>query len=148
MNPPLRDKEDQEALLAGLVDGTIDMIATDHAPHSMEEKSKGLAHSLMGVVGLETAFPILYTQLVKPGIITLSKLIDLMSTAPRNRFGLGKGLEIGGPADICVWDLNASSTIDPNEFQTMGRATPFQGMQVSSRCKLTLLKGQIAWEEK
>ena len=125
MNPPLRSQRDEEALLEGLCDGTIDMIATDHAPHSAEEKGRGLADSLMGVVGLETAFPVLYTGLVKTGILPLEDLVWLMSGAPRKRFGLAQ------PDDeFCLWDLDKLYTIDPNTFQSKGRATPFAGQQV------------------
>lgn len=125
MNPPLRSQRDEEALLEGICDGTIDMIATDHAPHSPEEKAKGLKNSLMGVVGLETAFPVLYTGLVKTEIISLEDLVRLLSTAPRERFGLSEPEN-----EFCLWDLDALYTIDPNEFQSKGRATPFAGMQV------------------
>lgn len=125
MNPPLRSQRDEEALLEGICDGTIDMIATDHAPHSPEEKAKGLKDSPMGVVGLETAFPVLYTGLVKTEIISLEDLVRLLSTAPRERFGLSEPEN-----EFCLWDLDALYTIDPNEFQSKGRATPFAGMQV------------------
>ena len=114
MNPPLRSKEDREALIAGILDGTIDMIATDHAPHSAEEKAKGLEKSAFGVVGLETAFPILYTYLVKPGILTLDKLVELLCVNPRKRFGIGLGW------DFSVWDLEQSDTVDPGQFLSMG----------------------------
>ena len=140
MNPPLRDKEDREALLEGIVDGTIDMIATDHAPHSDEEKSRGLEKSLMGVVGLETAFPILYTYLVLPGVITLERLVGLMSINPRKRFGIP--LEEG---DFTVWDLKAEYRIDPEEFLSMGRATPFAGYPVKGRCVMTVHKGKTLY---
>lgn len=125
MNPPLRSQRDEEALLEGICDGTIDMIATDHAPHSPEEKAKGLKNSPMGVVGLETAFPVLYTGLVKTEIISLEDLVRLLSTAPRERFGLSEPEN-----EFCLWDLDTLYTIDPNEFQSKGRATPFAGMQV------------------
>lgn len=125
MNPPLRSQRDEEALLEGICDGTIDMIATDHAPHSPEEKAKGLKNSPMGVVGLETAFQVLYTGLVKTEIISLEDLVRLLSTAPRERFGLSEPEN-----EFCLWDLDALYTIDPNEFQSKGRATPFAGMQV------------------
>ena len=136
MNPPLRSSEDRAALIAGLQDGTIDMIATDHAPHSAEEKSKGLEKSLMGVVGLETAFPVLYTELVKKNVITLEKLVDLMSCSPRRRFG------IGGDTGFTVFDLEAKYTVDPNTFKTKGRATPFAGREVFGECVLTVYGGQ------
>lgn len=125
MNPPLRSQRDEEALLEGICDGTIDMIATDHAPHSPEEKAKGLKNSPMGVVGLETAFQVLYTGLVKTEIISLEDLVRLLSTAPRERFGLSEPEN-----EFCLWDLDTLYTIDPNEFQSKGRATPFAGMQV------------------
>lgn len=120
MNPPIRGEEDRQALLEGLLDGTVDMIATDHAPHSAEEKGRGLEKSLMGVVGLETAFPVLYTGLVKTGILPLETLVQRMSVAPRARFGLPQG------ADYSIWDLDASYSIDPAEFQTMGRPRPLR----------------------
>ena len=147
MNPPLRSKADQDALIAGILDGTIDMIATDHAPHSAEEKSKGLAKSMMGIVGLETAFPILYTNLVKKGVLTLNMLIDLMHTNPSKRFGIGTPLAVGMPANLTVYDLNETYTIDPAEFCSMGKSTPFTGWEVSGRCKLTMYKGIPVWEE-
>ena len=136
MNPPIRSEEDRQALIKGLQDGTIDMIATDHAPHSAEEKSKGLEKSLMGVVGLETAFPVLYTELVKKNVITLEKLVDLMSCSPRRRFG------IGGDTGFTVFDLEAKYTVDPNTFKTKGRATPFAGREVFGECVLTVYGGQ------
>ena len=141
MNPPIRGEEDRQALLAGLLDGTIDMIATDHAPHSAEEKSRGLEKSLMGVVGLETAFPVLYTGLVRPGLLPLEKLVDRMSAAPRARFGLP------GETDYSIWDLDASYPVDPAEFQSMGRATPFAGETVFGRCKATVVGGKLVWLE-
>ena len=139
MNPPLRTAEDREALLAGLLDGTIDMIATDHAPHSLEEKGKGLAGSAMGVVGLETAFPILYTHLVKTGKLTLEKLIECMTTAPRRRFGIPLG------DDYTVIDLDATYAVDPTTFQSKGRSTPFDGMEVSGKILLTVCDGKIVY---
>ena len=135
MNPPLRAREDREALLQGLCDGTIDMIATDHAPHSAEEKARGLEKSAFGIVGLETAFPLLYTCLVKKGVITLEKLIDLMAIAPRERFGLPF-------QGVTAWDLNRKYAIDPAEFASMGRATPFEGWQVCGECVFTEPGGQ------
>ena len=121
MNPPVRSKDDRDALIEGLIDGTIDMIATDHAPHSAEEKSKGLKGSAFGIVGLETAFPLLYTGFVKTGIISLEKLVQLMSENPRKRFG------IKTDPGTCTWDLNAEYPIDPSDFISMGKATPFKG---------------------
>ncbi len=148
MNPPLRSKADREALVEGIIDGTIDMIATDHAPHSAEEKSKGLEKSAMGVVGLETAFPVLYKYLVKPGVITLEKLIELMATAPAKRFGTGEGiLRDGGSADLCVFDLDREYEVNPESFVTMGRSTPFKGMLVQGKCILTIKKGKVIWTE-
>ena len=147
MNPPIRSEEDRRALLAGLLDGTVDMIATDHAPHSAEEKSKGLEKSLFGVVGLETAFPVLYTELVKTGVLTLDRLIDAMVTRPARRFGVGTpALKEGAPADLTVFDLNESYKIDPADFLSMGRATPFAGRTVFGKCMLTLCGGEIAWQ--
>ena len=140
MNPPLRDKEDREALVAGIVDGTIDMIATDHAPHSAEEKSKGLAGSAFGVVGIETAFPVLYTHLVKPGIITLERLIDLLSNNPRKRFGLPAG------EDFTVWNLSKEFTVDPEAFLSKGEATPFAGWKLNGECLLTVCDGKAVYK--
>ncbi|MBR2796797.1 MAG: dihydroorotase [Clostridia bacterium] len=146
MNPPVREKADREALLAGLADGTIDMIATDHAPHSAEEKSRGLAGSAMGIVGLETAFPLLYTNLVKKQkLIPLERLVDLMSTAPAKRFGLESGIHPGATANLALWDLDAEYTIDPADFLSMGRATPFAGWKVNGRCMETICRGKTAW---
>jgi Dihydroorotase and related cyclic amidohydrolases len=125
MNPPIRSEEDRQALLEGIADGTIDMIATDHAPHSHKEKSGGLALSLNGIVGLETAFPVLYTGLVKTGVIKLNRLIDLMHTNPSERFEIGGGIAAGNPADFTVFDLEAEYMVDPNDFVSMGRSTPF-----------------------
>ena len=148
MNPPIRSKEDREALIEGIKDGTIDMIATDHAPHSKEEKSKGLEGSLMGVVGLEVAFPALYTNLVKTGIITMEKLVELMNTNPRNIFNIGTKIAVGEKADLAVMDLEKNYNIDPEEFKTKGRSTPFEGMNVFGICKMTIVNGKIVWEDK
>ena len=139
MNPPLRSREDQKALLEGIQDGTIDMIATDHAPHSAEEKAKGLKDSAFGIVGLETAFPLLYTYLVKENVISLEKLIDLMVTNPRKRFG------IVDDDSYSVWDLNEEYVIDPKEFLSKGKATPFVGTKVSGRCFFTVCNGKIVY---
>ena len=147
MNPPIRSEEDRQALIAGILDGTVDMIATDHAPHSAEEKGRGLAHSLFGIVGLETAFPVLYTELVKPGVLTLEQLIDRMVTKPARRFGIGSALEEGAPADLTVFDLDASYTIQPEDFLSMGKSSPFGGRTVFGKCLLTLSGGEIAWQE-
>lgn len=147
MNPPIRSEEDRLALIEGIKDGTIDMIATDHAPHSLEEKSRGLEKSAMGIVGLETAFPVLYTKLVKNNIITLEKLIELMSVNPGKRFGLDSSIDIDKPANLAVWNLNAKYTIDPESFLTMGRATPFKDMEVYGQCMMTMVKGEIKWKQ-
>ena len=146
MNPPLRSAADRAALIEGLKDGTIDMIATDHAPHTAEEKSRGLRGSAMGVVGLETAFPVLYTELVLKGIISLEKLVDLMSTAPGRRFGIGGTLEVGQSADITAYDLRSAYTVDSSEFLSKGKATPFEGRRVYGRCRLTLSHGKVVWK--
>ena len=143
MNPPLRSREDREALAEALLDGTIDMIATDHAPHSAEEKSRGLAGSAFGIVGLECAFPVLYTGLVRTGILPLERLIDKMVYAPRARFGIP--LPEG---DRTEWDLEAKTTVNPEEFLSMGRATPFAGAEVYGRCLRTVHGGRTVWEEK
>ena len=147
MNPPLRAKADKEALIEGIIDGTIDMIATDHAPHSAEEKGRGLEKSLMGVVGIETAFPLLYTHFVKTGIIDMSRLIELMHTAPCKRFGFGGEIEIGAPADFTVFDLDEKYTINPDDFVSMGRSTPFEGFEVYGRCLMTVCGGKISWQK-
>ena len=142
MNPPLRSPEDREALVEGILDGTIDMIATDHAPHSAEEKSRGLEKSAMGVVGLETAFPVLYTGLVRPGILTLEKLTELLSVNPRKRFG------ITSDPGFCVWDLDASYAVDPSTFLSMGRSTPFAGDFVYGKNLMTIYGGTLVWQSK
>ena len=142
MNPPLRSKEDQEALIKGIQDGTIDMIATDHAPHSEEEKAKGLKKSAMGIVGLETAFPLLYTRLVKTGIISLKKLIELLNDNPRRRFGLKQ------EDSWCLWDLNDHYVIDEKDFLSKGKASPFKGMEVYGRCLKTVCEGRTVYEYK
>ena len=141
MNPPIRGEADRRALLEGILDGTIDMLATDHAPHSAEEKGRGLEKSVFGVVGLETAFPVMYTCLVKPGILTMERLMDLMVTNPRKRFGLPLG------TDFCIWDLNAEYEVDPEEFASMGRASTFTGWRVSGRCKATVCDGKLVYKE-
>lgn len=147
MNPPLRGREDRDALLRGVQDGTIEVIATDHAPHSDEEKSRGLAGSAMGVVGLETAFAVLHTALVRKGLLSLERLTALMSDNPRRLFGLGGGIEPGEPADLAAFDLRRRWTVDPSEFASKGHATPFAGMEVEGRCVLTLVDGQVAYNE-
>ena len=141
MNPPLRSKDDRLALTEGIIDGTIDMIATDHAPHSDEEKSRGLEKSAFGVVGLETAFAAMYTHLVKPGVITMERLMELLVENPRKRFQIPLGL------DFSVWDLSQEYTVDPTEFVSMGKATPFAGMKLFGRCLLTVCDGNIVWQE-
>ena len=142
MNPPLRDRSDREALIAGIQDGTIDMIATDHAPHSEEEKSKGLDGSSFGIVGLETAFPLLYTYLVKENIISLEKLLQLLVTNPRKRF------RIPMTTDFSIWDMRQSYLIDPEEFQSQGKSTPFAGWKVWGKCMATVCDGKLVWLEK
>ena len=141
MNPPIRSEADRKALLEGVLDGTIDMIATDHAPHSAEEKSKGLAGSAFGVVGIETAFPVLYTHLVKPGILTLQKLMDLLAFNPRKRFNIPLG------DDYTVWNLEKEVTVNPDDFLSMGKATPFAGWKLLGECVLTICDGKIVYEK-
>lgn len=146
MNPPLRSAQDREALVEGLLDGTIDMIATDHAPHSREEKAGGLRRSLMGVVGLETAFPILYQGLVKAGRLPLERLLHLMCDAPRLRFRLPGGIEEGQSADLAVWDLKEEWVVEPDKFHSLGRATPFAGQRAAGRCVETVVGGKSVWK--
>lgn len=140
MNPPLRSLEDKKALIEGIKDGTIDMIATDHAPHSAEEKGRGLEKSLMGVVGLETAFPVLYTELVMKNIITLERLVELMSFKPKERFGIDTN------NDFAVFDISEAYKIDPEDFLSMGRATPFAGREVFGRCLLTVHNEKVVYK--
>ena len=140
MNPPLRSSEDRQALIAGIQDGTIDMIATDHAPHSAEEKSKGLDGSVFGIVGLETAFPLLYSYLVKEEIISMERLLELLVTNPRKRFG------IPYTNDFSVWDLDRSFKVDPKDFLSKGKATPFEGMELCGVNMLTVCDGRIVYE--
>ena len=142
MNPPLRSEADRLALIEGIKDGTIDMIATDHAPHSTEEKGIGLEKSAMGIVGIETAFPVLYTELVQKGIISMEKLVELLAINPRKRFGIGGGTDIGQSADFTVIDLNAEYEINPEEFYSMGRATPFTGKKVKGKILHTYVGGK------
>ena len=139
MNPPIRGEQDRLALIEGLKDGTVDMIATDHAPHSAEEKSRGLEKSNMGVVGTETAFPVIYTYLVKTGVITLEELVDVMSVKPRERFGITS--DVG----FTVFDLGDEYEIDPDDFVSMGKSTPFKGVKVSGRCLATVYDGKLAY---
>ena len=139
MNPPLRDKSDRFALIEGIKDGTIDMIATDHAPHGIDEKSLGLEKSSFGIVGLETAFPILYTELVIKKTITLEKLIDLMSYSPRKRFSIYSGI------GFSIWDLNEKYKISSDDFLSKGRATPFEGREVFGKCIAAVCNGKISY---
>ena len=139
MNPPLRSSEDREALIRGMIDGTIDCIATDHAPHSADEKSRGLEKSAFGIVGIETAFPLLYTGLVKTGVITLDRLLELICVNPRKRFNIPNN-------GFSVWDLNSEYEIDPKEFISMGRATPFEGQIVFGKCMLTVCDNKTAFK--
>ncbi len=141
MNPPLRAPEDREALLEGLLDGTIDCIATDHAPHSAGEKAKGLAGSAFGIVGIETAFPLLYTELVKTGVLPLERLVELLTVKPRERFSLPGG------DDYSIWDLNASYPIEPADFLSQGKATPFEGHTVYGKCLLTVCGGKAVYSD-
>lgn len=141
MNPPLRSKEDRQALIEGVLDGTIDMIATDHAPHSQEEKSRGLEKSAFGIVGIETAFQLLYTHLVKKNIISLEKLVELLAVNPRKRFGLEYD------NSFTVWDLDKKTVINPSDFLSMGKATPFEGEEVFGECELTVCNGKTAYKK-
>ena len=138
MNPPIRSEADRLALIEGIKDGTIDMIATDHAPHSAEEKSKGLEKSAFGVVGIETAFPVMYTHLVNTGIITLEKLVEIMAINPRERFGLKQ-------SGITVWDLDKEITVKPESFLSLGKATPFENMKLFGECLLTEFNGKVVY---
>ena len=147
MNPPIRSAEDRDALVEGLKDGTIDVVATDHAPHTLEEKSRGLAGSAMGVVGLETSFAVIYTKLVREGVISLEKAIEVLSEAPRKIFNLGGGLYEGEAADIAVFDLDAEYDVNPEEFHTKGRSTPFEGWHLWGECCLTMVDGKIVWKK-
>ncbi len=147
MNPPLRDPADRNALIEGFMDGTIDMLATDHAPHSAEEKGKGLTKSAMGVVGIETAFPLMYTYFVETGRMPLETLIDRMVYAPRARFDLAGGICVGDFAELTAFDLHADETIDPADFLSKGKATPFEGWKVHAKCKLTICGETIAFND-
>ncbi len=147
MNPPIRSEEDRLALIEGIKDGTIEMIATDHAPHTAEEKGRGLEKSLMGVVGLETAFPVLWTELVMKNVITAEHLVKIMSTNPAKRFGFESGLDNGKIADFAVFDVNEEYEINPEEFLSMGRATPFEGRKVFGRCLMTVCGGEIVYSD-
>ena len=141
MNPPLRDVSDRDALIEGILDGTVDMIATDHAPHSAEEKARGLEKSAFGVVGLETAFPVMYTEFVRSGRLTLPRLMELMHENPRRRFG------ITSDAGFSVWDVSGAYTVDPAAFASMGRATPFEGREVFGRNLLTVYEGSTVYTD-
>lgn len=145
MNPPIRSAADRDALIEGAQDGTIDVIATDHAPHTAEEKSRGLAGSAMGVVGLETSFAVIYTKLVMAGIISPERMIELMAEAPRRIFALGGGLAAGEKADIAVFDLGNEFTVDPATFLSKGRSTPFEGWRLHGQTILTLVDGRTAY---
>ncbi len=147
MNPPLRGPEDRNALIEGMLHGTIDMIATDHAPHSTEEKAKGLMGSMNGIVGLECAFQMLNHFFVQTGFMPLEELIDRMSHAPNRRFGIEGGLVPGKLANLCLWDLQRSVKVDPNSFLSLGRSTPFAGWQATGACVLTMAQGVVAWQE-
>ena len=142
MNPPLRAREDREALLAGLLDGTVDMVATDHAPHSAEEKSRGLEASPFGIVGLETAFPLLYTRFVKTGEITAEKLAELLCVNPRKRFGIPMRKD-----DYAIFEIGEKYKINPDKFLSKGKSTPFVGAEVYGRCLLTVCGGKTVWQE-
>lgn len=147
MNPPVRTEDDRRALVEGLRDGTVDMVATDHAPHSREEKAGGFLRAMNGVVGLECAFPALYTGLVRTGEMPLETLVTRMSAAPAVRFGMESGIRPGAPADLAAWNLEREYTIDPDEFLSMGRSTPFAGMRVFGECMWTMIGGEIAWRK-
>ncbi len=149
MNPPIRETADRDALIEGILDGTIDMIVTDHAPHSEDEKAKGLEGSLMGVVGLECAFRVMYDRLVRDQkVLSLEKLVELMCLNPRKRFGIEGGTEPGQRADIAVIDPNKTGVIDPDEFYSMGRATPFEGWETTGDVVMTMAGGSVVWEAK
>ena len=150
MNPPIKSATDRDALIEALQDGTIDMIATDHAPHSIEEKSKGFAGSAFGIVGLETAFPVFYTKLVETGCVSLEKAIELFYINPRKRFGIdvmtiSEILSSERPG-FSIWDLDETYDIDPQQFLTKGRSTPFEGWTVKGRCIATYFDGRRGYE--
>lgn len=147
MNPPLRSSADRDALIAGLNDGTIDAIATDHAPHSPEEKSKGLEHSAMGISGLETAFPVLYTYLVMSGKVSLQRVLEALTSSPRKAFGLPPVLEEGAAADIAIIDTRTEFTIDSSRFLSLGHSTPFEGKRVQGKVLMTLKDGVAVWKD-
>ena len=145
MNPPIRSRSDMEELRKGAADGTIDVIATDHAPHSEEEKSKGLEKSAMGVVGLETSLAAVYTYLVLPGIISYSRMIDMMASSPRRIFGIDGGLNIGDRADLALVDFNKEWIVNPDEFFSAGKSTPFAGVKLQGKVKMTMAGGEIVF---
>ena len=147
MNPPLRSSADRDALIAGLNDGTIDAIATDHAPHSPEEKSKGLEHSAMGISGLETAFPVLYTYLVMSGKVSLQRILEALTSSPRKAFGLPPVLQEGAAADIAIIDTRTEFTIDSSRFLSLGHSTPFEGKRVQGKVLMTLKDGVAVWKD-
>lgn len=145
MNPPLRSAEDRDALIAGIMDGTVDMIATDHAPHSAEEKGKGLEKSAMGVVGIETAFPVMYTEFVRKNRMEFAKLMELMYENPNRRFGFGQELKVGEKANFTIFDLDACEVVEPETFLSKGRSTPFAGRTVYGVCRMTVVDGKTAY---
>ncbi len=145
MNPPIRSEADRLALIEGILDGTIDMIATDHAPHSKEEKTRGLEKSLMGVVGLETSFSAMYTHLVKTGVITLEHLMKLLHDNAKARFGIGSDIEVGKIADFTLFDIEEKYTVNPEKFATKGRFTPFEGMEMYGACEMTVYNGKVVY---
>ena len=147
MNPPIRSEEDRKALVEGLIDGTIDVIATDHAPHTLEEKSRGLEKSLMGVTGIETAFPVAYTCLVKENVISLEKLMDVLHNNASRRFGIGNDIAEGEKANLCVFNLDEKIKVDDEFFLSMGKSSPFAGNEYYGKCKMTICDGNIAYQE-
>jgi dihydroorotase len=148
MNPPLRGKQDQEALIEGLLDGTIDLIATDHAPHTAEEKAEGMEQAPFGIVGLETAFPLLYTNFVEKGTFTLKQLLDWLTVKPAEVFQLPYGkLEAGAQADLTVIELNRKSAIDPDSFLSKGKNTPFAGWECKGWPIMTIVDGKLVWQK-
>ena len=147
MNPPIRSEEDRLALVEGILDGTIDVIATDHAPHSEEEKTRGLEKSLMGVVGLETSFPAMYTYFVRSGKITMEHLMKLMHDNAKARFGIGGEVAVGNKADFTLFDVSEKYTVNPEDFATKGRFTPFEGVELYGKCVMTVYDGQIVYKK-
>ncbi|HLS66663.1 MAG TPA: dihydroorotase [Pseudogracilibacillus sp.] len=148
MNPPLRAKEDRDALIAGLLDGTIDFIATDHAPHTEVEKEAGILRAPFGIVGLETAFPLMYTHFVKTGKMTFRQLVDYFTKKPAEVFGLPYGmLQVGSIADLTVVDLENEMTIDKTTFYSKGKNTPFDGWNVYGNPLLTIASGKTVYKD-